>query len=227
MPTATFFALPEDRRMRLVEEAITEFAEHSYAEASLTQLVRRAGIAKGSLYQYFEDKLDLYRWLLTEEVPRRKRQFVSTPKREADDFWILLEHHIDKGMAFLVEHPRLARITAAAADPTAGEDVRGLHRAVCDAGIDELQEQLKLGVKQGAISAAIDVTVTTQFVAAIIGPGLTEVILRELDAELHEILASESLRGRLGPKRRKRLAEQAVHMIRGGLGATKPERKGR
>ena len=69
MPTATFFGLPEDRRTRLVEEAITEFAERSYAEASLSQIVRRAGIAKGSLYQYFSDKLDLYRWLLAEEVP--------------------------------------------------------------------------------------------------------------------------------------------------------------
>ena len=73
MPKSTFFGLPEERRDRLVREAIAEFADRAYAEASLSQIARRARIPKGSVYQYFEDKLDLYRWLLTEEAPRRKR----------------------------------------------------------------------------------------------------------------------------------------------------------
>jgi AcrR family transcriptional regulator len=219
MPTATFFALPDERRARLVDEAITEFAERSYAEASLSQIVRRAGIAKGSLYQYFEDKLDLYRWLLTDEVPRRKRAFVTVVDARGD-FWTLLETTIERGMAFLVDHPRLARIAAGAAHPAADDQVRGLHRAVCEAGTAELQAVLERGVKAGAIAREIDVAVATHFVSAIIGPGLTEVVLRELGAELHEVLASEALRRRLGPKRRQRLARQAVQMIRGGL-ATK------
>jgi AcrR family transcriptional regulator len=217
MPTATFLGLPEERRMRLVEEAITEFAERSYAEASLSQIVRRAGIAKGSLYQYFEDKLDLYRWLLTEEVPRRKRAFVAASAHEERDFWAALERLIERGMAFLVEHPKLARITAAATHPAADEQVRGLHRAVCEAGTAELQALLERGVRAGAISRELDITVVTRFVSAIIGPGLTEVVLRELGAELHEVLASEALRRRLGPTRRTRLARQAIQMIRGGL----------
>ena len=46
------------------------------------------------------------------------------------------------------------------------------------------------------------------------------VTLTELKAELHEVLASDSLRKRLGPTRRRRLAHQAVLLIRGGLGST-------
>lgn len=216
MAKPTFFALPAERRERLVDEAITEFAERSYAEASLSQIVQRAGIAKGSLYQYFEDKLDLYRWLLTEEVPRRKREFLASSK-DAADFWLTLERHIERGMAFLVEHPRLARITAAAAHPAADEQVRGLHRLVCEAGTAELQALLERGIRAGALSKRLDIAVVTRFVAAIIGPGLTEVVLCELGAELHEVLASETLRRRLGGRRRKRLAQQAIQMIRGGL----------
>lgn len=224
MPTATFLGLPEERRARLVEEAITEFAERSYAEASLSQIVRRAGIAKGSLYQYFADKLDLYSWLLTEEVPRRKREFL---RREAasGDFFTMLEHQIERGMAFLVQYPRLARITAAAAHPAADQDVRGLHRAVCQAGTAELEALIRSGMRQGAIARRRDVALLTQFVAAIIGPGLTQVVLQELGAELHEVLASATLRRRLGPVRRRRLAKQAVQMIRGGLEAGSREKK--
>src|SRR3954467_8372835 len=111
MPTRTFFCLPEERRQRLIREAVAEFSERTYAEASLSQIARRARIAKGSFYQYFEDKLDLYRWLLTDETPRAKRAFMaaSTSVHEAA-FWTRLETTVERGMAFLVDHPRLARL---------------------------------------------------------------------------------------------------------------------
>lgn len=225
MPTPTFFALPAERRERLVREAIIEFSEHSYAEASLSQIAQRASVAKGSVYQYFADKLDLYRWLVTEEAPRHKREFVGAVPAQ-QDFWLGFEQRIERGMAFLVEHPRLARLTATAADPSASADVRGLHRAICDAGIDELRAYLEQGVKRGAIAARdVDLDVATRLVAAIIGPGLTDVVLRELNAELHEVLASDSLRKKLGPARRKRLAQQAVQLIRGGLMATSNKKR--
>src|SRR5438552_13710975 len=118
MPTSTFFRLPEPRRARLVREAMVELSDRAYREASLSQIALRAKIPKGSFYQYFADKLDLYRWLLTEEVPRWKQKFLGATK-PADDFWTRLETTIERGMAFLVEHPRLARLSAAAADPTA------------------------------------------------------------------------------------------------------------
>src|SRR5688572_33493134 len=130
MPTSTFVALPAARRARLVDEAIVEFSGRAFSEASLSEIARRAQIPKGSFYQYFEDKLDLYRWLLTEEAPRLKREFLG-PTRPGDQFWTRLETVIERGMAFLVEHPRLARLSAAAADPSGIAQVRGLHKAIC------------------------------------------------------------------------------------------------
>jgi AcrR family transcriptional regulator len=219
MPKSTFFALAAERRNRLVREAIVEFSDRSYAEASLSQIARRTQIPKGSFYQYFEDKLDLYRWLITDEVPRRKREFVGAAV-SAGDFWVRLEKIVERGMAFLVEQPRLARLAAAAADPTAIVEVRGLHKAVCEAGIGEIRALLEDGIESGAIqSRGVNLAVATRVVAAIIGPGLTDIVLEELGAELHEVLASDSLRKQLGPQRRKRLARQAVQFIQRGLGA--------
>src|SRR3954447_24223560 len=129
MPKPTFFRLPEDRRELVVGEAIAEVAERAYADASLSRIARRTGVAKGSFYQYFEDKLDLYRWLLTEEAPRQRRAFVDAGSLTGD-FWARLEVVIERGMASLAEPPRLARLSAAAADPTAIVEVRGLHKAI-------------------------------------------------------------------------------------------------
>jgi AcrR family transcriptional regulator len=218
MPTETFFRLPEDRRARLVQEAIVEFSDRTYTEASLSQIARRARIPKGSFYQYFADKLDLYRWLLTEEAPRLKREFLG-PTRPEDSFWTRLETVIERGMAFLVEHPRLARLSAAAADPTGIAEVRGLHRAICEAGRAELRAVLEQGVKSGALRPGLNLDMATHLVSTIIGPGLTDVVLDELEAELHHVLASQALLRRLGPARRRRLARQTVEFIRTGLGA--------
>jgi AcrR family transcriptional regulator len=218
MPTPTFFRLPEARRELLVREAIQEFAAHSYALASLSQIARRTGIAKGSFYQYFEDKLDLYRFLVCDETPRLKRAFLAASGGASGDFWQRLERVIERGMAFLVEHPDLARLSAAAADPGAGAEVRGLHKAICEAGIDELRQVLASGIAEGAVSPGVDLEVATRLVATVVGPGLTDVVLSELGAELHEVLACDGLRTRLDPQRRARLAREAVAFLRHGLG---------
>jgi AcrR family transcriptional regulator len=229
MPTSTFFALPAERRARLVTEAIVEFSDRTYKEASLSQIAVRSRIPKGSFYQYFEDKLDLYRWLLIDEAPRQKRSFLGASAPNWD-FFTRLEHHIERGMAFLVEHPRMARLSAAAADPSGIPEVRGLHQAICEAGLHELRALLEDGRKAGAIDASVDLDVATRLVATIIGPGLTDVVLSELGAELHEVLASDDLRAQLGPRRRRRLAQETVRFIRAGLGAApttqSPTRKG-
>lgn len=217
MPTSTFFSLPAERRERLVAEAILEFSERPFAQASLSQIALRARIAKGSFYQYFSDKLDLYRWLVTEEAARRKREFLAAAPH-ATDFWTRLEISIERGMAFLVEQPRLARLLAAAADPAADQAVRGLHKAVCEAGLLELRGQLEQGIRSGALGQPqLKLDVATRLVAAIVGPGLTDVILQELGADLHEVLGSDALRKRLNVTRRRRLARQAVLLIRSGL----------
>jgi TetR/AcrR family transcriptional regulator len=64
MPKPTFFNLTDDKRQRLIDLAIEEFAENDYDLASISKIVAQAGIAKGSFYQYFEDKKDLYQYLL-------------------------------------------------------------------------------------------------------------------------------------------------------------------
>lgn len=64
MPKQTFFNLPDGKREKIIDCAIDEFAERGYEGASISRMVARAGIAKGSFYQYFEDKEDLYGYII-------------------------------------------------------------------------------------------------------------------------------------------------------------------
>lgn len=64
MPKQTFWNLPPAKRDAFVQIALEEFAAHDYNTASVTNIVARAGIAKGSVYQYFTAKQDLYLYLI-------------------------------------------------------------------------------------------------------------------------------------------------------------------
>ena len=64
MPNQTFFNLPDKKRKAITDLATAEFAKNDYQNASITKIVKQAKIAKGSFYQYFEDKKELYLYLL-------------------------------------------------------------------------------------------------------------------------------------------------------------------
>ena len=66
MPSETFFRLPEEKRNRFLNAAWEEFSTVRFADVSINQIVRRAGIPRGSFYQYFAGKDDLFAYLLEE-----------------------------------------------------------------------------------------------------------------------------------------------------------------
>ncbi len=112
MPKMTFNNLPEEKKDRIIKIAITEFASKPYEAASISEIVRKAGIAKGSFYQYFNDKKDLYRHLIelsnTEKADLMKE--LPAPNPDADLFgyfrWLF-----QSTVYFEIRRPLLARIT--------------------------------------------------------------------------------------------------------------------
>ena len=68
MPKQTFFNLPDNKREHVTQCAVAEFARQGYKQASISRIVADAGIAKGSFYQYFEDKDDLFLHIVLTEI---------------------------------------------------------------------------------------------------------------------------------------------------------------
>lgn len=88
MPKQTFLNLPEEKRRALTDIALDEFANNDYNTASVSKIVEKAGIAKGSVYQYFENKQDLFMYLL--DVANQEMlgfiQQTAAPNPDADFF---------------------------------------------------------------------------------------------------------------------------------------------
>lgn len=64
MPSSTFFRLPQEKRQRLLDAAWEEFTQTRFSAVSINKIILRARIPRGSFYQYFSDKEDLFRYLL-------------------------------------------------------------------------------------------------------------------------------------------------------------------
>ncbi|MDR1619154.1 MAG: TetR/AcrR family transcriptional regulator [Clostridiales bacterium] len=81
MTHETFFNLNAEKRGRIVESAIDEFLRTSYEKTSIDRIVKSAGIPKGSFYQYFDSKDDLYVYCIMDLASTLLAQSVKTQKR--------------------------------------------------------------------------------------------------------------------------------------------------
>lgn len=60
LPERLFFELEIEKKNRILEAGLRAFAEENYNVASTNNIVKAAGISKGSLFKYFKNKEDLY-----------------------------------------------------------------------------------------------------------------------------------------------------------------------
>jgi AcrR family transcriptional regulator len=102
--------LPDEKRNTIINAAIDEFAEYGLENASTNRIVAASGISKGSFYQYFEDKQDVFMYLLTVLEQEKMEYFKGKhpPSMNMDTFgyfrWMIKE-----GMEFNSAYPHLVQ----------------------------------------------------------------------------------------------------------------------
>ncbi len=110
MPKQTFFNLPEEKRQNIVNAAIDEFAKYGYEAASINRIVTNGGISKGSFYQYFEDKMDVFKYLISvlsqEKIEFFKGKHPPSPNQSVFGYFRWM---IKTGMEFNTTNPKLAK----------------------------------------------------------------------------------------------------------------------
>ncbi len=105
MPKETFHNLNEKKKEKIKDAFLREFAVHPYDKASLSSVVKSLGIAKGSVYQYFDDKLDLFTYLIG-ECSAVKMKYIGHLKRDDfPDFWAYFRALYEEGVKFDLENP--------------------------------------------------------------------------------------------------------------------------
>ncbi|MBW4681846.1 MAG: TetR/AcrR family transcriptional regulator [Microcoleus vaginatus WJT46-NPBG5] len=157
MPSQTFFNLPVPRQRIVIDSAITEFANHSYEAASISSIVSQAKIAKGSFYQYFEDKQDLYLYLVDLAIEARNSFIagVNLPSIQVG-FFIYLRALFEAVLAFQLANPAFTQILYRGpnhGDVPFREEVL---KRINAASIAFMRQCVQEGIAQGQLAADVN-----------------------------------------------------------------------
>lgn len=108
MPTQTWDNLPREKQERIVAAAAAEFAAHGFSSGSLNVIARDAEIAKGSLWQYFADKDELFGYVYGELAASTRTRLevpLTSALTDARDVFDIAEALLYEFIVFHREHP--------------------------------------------------------------------------------------------------------------------------
>jgi len=105
----TFDKTTEDRRQKVLEVAIAEFASKGYSATSINVIARKAEISIGAMYSYFASKEDLFltivnnAYLLMEKI-------LKDVVTNSSDVYDCIETMLATARTFAIEYPQLNQI---------------------------------------------------------------------------------------------------------------------
>jgi TetR/AcrR family fatty acid metabolism transcriptional regulator len=159
-----------DKYHRILEAAVTVFAQSGFHESTISQIARAAGVADGTIYLYFKNKDDILVHFFnykTRQVFACFREEVDQAQTAVDKLRNLIRRHLDEfqkdrfmAVLYQAETHRINRL--------AEEQIHEMHKMYLDL-IAEIVEQ---GQVEGAIRRDLYVGLVKRY---IIG-GVDEVI---------------------------------------------------
>lgn len=91
MPKQTFYNLSVDKKEHIINALKKEFEVYPIFEASVASIIKRAGISRGSFYQYFEDLEDSFFTILELEIVEIHDLFIDLIKKEKGNLFSALK----------------------------------------------------------------------------------------------------------------------------------------
>lgn len=218
MPTQTFFNLTDEKRIRIINAALEEFASYSFDQASIARIIKNAGIPRGSFYQYFENLKDLYKFIINlageQKITYLKE---NVPQIEGDgfDFFQTLRALCLAGLQFAEENPKLLAV----GNNFLKETNKALQEEVMGEQLPKAQNiymlMIKQGIELGQISARIDPLLANHFLG-VWSTSLSEYYIAELNNLLDD--HQEDTLSLLKDARFLKRMDQMLDLLANGLG---------
>ena len=190
MPKQTFFNLPEEKRDLIVDLAIEEFSGHDYDLASVSRIVSKANIAKGSFYQYFDDKQDLYFYLL--DLASREKTALLRSQQPPDTkmgLYQTIRWLFSINLRFQFTRPRLNQVAYRAL--YGNNSLHGETLALMkENAIGYYRDLIDKGIAQGDISPEIDPNLAAFVLGAVLNE-FGKYLFKELKMDLMHLIDNQ------------------------------------
>ncbi|MBR3766869.1 MAG: TetR/AcrR family transcriptional regulator [Clostridia bacterium] len=100
-----------EKKMKIIDTAFSLFRDHSVNATAIDDIVKAAGIARGTFYLYFKDKSDLLEQIIlyksTEYMKEVLKNTLSEPIDENSDFFARVRLFLNAFIDFLIENKEI------------------------------------------------------------------------------------------------------------------------
>jgi TetR/AcrR family transcriptional regulator len=159
MPKATFNGLPREKRERVLTAATDLFAERGFHRTEMDEIARRAGISKGSLYNYFKSKDELFLHICNLGI----HGFRESVWREIPADWDIyrqVEELFRREVPLILEHPQNFQIYLNLASSGMKRFADRYTRKGEEFGARRLKALLREGIARGIVRPDLDIRYT-------------------------------------------------------------------
>ncbi|MCY6370982.1 TetR/AcrR family transcriptional regulator [Clostridium ganghwense] len=155
MPKQTFLNLPIERQKEIIDISLKEFSDHNFETASMNKIITEIGVAKGSFYRYFENKKDLYLFLL-EHALNKKIDYLekNIDTTTTGDFFEIYKSTVFNYMKFDLTFPIISKFLRTAVESKYIEETQVLNSLHGKTFITNLVSK---GQGEGQIKQSLDI----------------------------------------------------------------------
>lgn len=168
MPKSTFFNLPLEKQEAIINAAILEFKDNNFDSSSINKIVENSGISKGSFYQYFEDKKDLYKYIISLMAEKKLKYMSPVMKNPFNhDFFTLLREIYLSGLSFAKDNTDLVAIGNRLLTDKSHPLYSEIMKENMDASHQFFEALLAKGIERGEIREGIDIKLTAYIITSL------------------------------------------------------------
>ena len=161
-----------ETRQRLVKAAIDEFAREGFEGASINRITQAAGVAAGTIYNYFPGKNELMLAILS-EIGAAHCSYIADQIRKESDYILRLKRLLAVAFDYVKANPNQARVLFASMQGVnkqfktqLSQIYEPMMRLICD-------EILIPGMQRGVFQPADPVSTAIMIMTFYLGVGST------------------------------------------------------
>ncbi len=141
-----------EKKTELLEAALSEFSSRNYEDASLNNIIKSAGVSKGTFYYHFKDKQELYIYLLKSSV-EVKWEFINkniklSPTEEKEDIFEVFKLQAKIGAEFASKHPDYHNLSKMFVKEK-GNEIYDIAKNILNESSITLNEFVETAIKKG------------------------------------------------------------------------------
>jgi AcrR family transcriptional regulator len=179
MPTQTFHNLPADKKNRIIDAILDELALHTYEHINIQNIIKDANIPRGSFYQYFNDKDDLFAFFYdyTFGIKLKYWDNILSPSLEMP-FLERLKSIYLRGYKFSIDYPKIVKVGYKISESRKFRNDPNYKKGI-EMAIDLYENFIKIDQEKGHIRKDIDSRLLSSFITEFIQKVTLDELLNE------------------------------------------------